>query len=122
MNAIEFKRISRKGNWLNIEVEKVLTEHHQPVQHLFIIASGQAEVLVDQTPVATLGKGAMIGDMSYLEEKVASATVRAMTAMRVFSLAKADLKELIDKHEEMRPSLYMAIGISLANKLRFQKK
>ena len=52
----------------------------------FVIAEGEAAVIVDGTRVATLGPGAHFGELAMITERARSATVEALTPMRCHTI------------------------------------
>jgi CRP-like cAMP-binding protein len=53
--------------------------------HAFVIRAGHARVFVDGEPVATIGPGSLIGDLTVTGE-TSSSTVRAVTSMELVLL------------------------------------
>jgi CRP-like cAMP-binding protein len=60
-----------------------LTTQGEPGREAFIIAAGEAEVIMDGAVVADLGPGDLVGEMSLLDNQPRSATVVAKTYLHV---------------------------------------
>lgn len=88
----------------------LLTEQGQQAQDVYLLLDGVLEVEVDGEVLAQLGPGAILGERAVLEGGIRTATLRAITPVRV-ALAPADLVDpevLIElsashRREENRP-------------------
>ena len=117
LNTIQFHRMLRAGEWLLLPIDRVLTHINQPVGQLFILTSGIAAVMVNDTHVATIGPGGFVGDMSVLTGKPATATVIVKKEARAFAIDQAELAKLIEKFEDMRDPIHCALGVELLKKV-----
>jgi hypothetical protein len=61
----------------------LLAEQGQPGDTLFLVLDGMLEVLVDGRRLGELGPGAVVGERAILENSPRTATLRALTAVRV---------------------------------------
>ncbi|HEV7525927.1 MAG TPA: cyclic nucleotide-binding domain-containing protein [Acidimicrobiia bacterium] len=85
-------RIMRKGEKRNIRKLKegqVLVEQGQPGDELYLLLDGVLAAEVDGQPVGELGPGAILGERAIIEGGVRTATLRALTKVRV-AVARAD--------------------------------
>jgi CRP/FNR family cyclic AMP-dependent transcriptional regulator len=84
----------------------------------FIILSGAVEVLKKSgdrdIPVATLGEGQVFGEMGLIEDRPRSATIKAMTELRLRMISREGFNELLKK----KPSVLIPIIKSLFERLR----
>ena len=81
----------------------VLVEQGSAGDSLFLLLDGILRVTVDEQPVAELGPGAVVGERAALEGGVRTATLTAVTPVRVASVPVADvepsaLEELAEGH------------------------
>ncbi|MCC6556548.1 MAG: cyclic nucleotide-binding domain-containing protein [Polyangiaceae bacterium] len=82
---------------------------------MFVVASGSVEVLVRQpdgkdTPVATLEKGAVLGEFALLTGEERTATVRALGEVVLYEISKEGLQPII----EARPQLVIELSMLMA--------
>ncbi len=63
----------------------------------YVIATGRAEVTRDGKPIAHLGPGDVVGELSLIDGKPRSATVTATTDLEVLELDREDLLTLMRK-------------------------
>lgn len=68
---------------------------------LYIILSGQADVVRDGEVVATLGKGDIFGEMSVLGEQHRNADVVARTVMSMLTMSSNEFRRLVADHPEI---------------------
>jgi CRP/FNR family cyclic AMP-dependent transcriptional regulator len=71
-----------------------LTTEHERGREAFIVADGIAEVRVDGVAISSVGVGDLVGEMSLLDGGPRTATVIALTPMRVYVLDPRQFAEL----------------------------
>ena len=86
---------------------------------MYVIQDGDAEVLIDdgaggQTRVDMMHKGDIFGEMAILERQARSATVRAVSPMRVLTI---DKKTFLRRVQE-DPSLAFTVLKAMSNRVR----
>ncbi len=101
-----------------IEPGTVLIEENQPLDKLYILLDGTAEVLVDQKPIANLYPGEIFGEMSFLDSRSPSATVRAAENCVVLSLLRTDLSDRLRRDINFSANFYRALAMFLSDRLR----
>ena len=74
------------GEWVQAAHGDALVEQGELGDAFYAIAAGQADVLVDGSPIATLGPGDHFGEIALLEHVPRTATVEARTPLRAFRL------------------------------------
>ena len=74
-----------------------------------LIQSGSAEVVVGGSVVRTLGPGDHFGELSLIDRKPRSATVRTTSDMTTYSLVAWDFTPLLDEEPEMTKALLLAM-------------
>jgi CRP-like cAMP-binding protein len=80
----------------------------------YILASGQAEVLRGGQRLALLGPGDVVGELSLIDGKPRSATVKAVTDLEVLEIDARDLTRLLHK----APAVTLKLLAALADRLR----
>jgi NADH dehydrogenase len=68
---------------------------------MFVVRSGQVEVVRDGQRVALLGEGEIFGEAALLSGEPRSAAVRAVAASTLLSISKADFKKLLGTFPEL---------------------
>jgi len=106
--------LSRAADEVSVDAGKVLITEGLFHQEAYVIESGEAEVLVGDDIVATIGEGEMVGEVSFFCRGTATATVRAKTQMNIIAIPY----NRIDAVLEENPKMLRAIAEELAGRLR----
>lgn len=88
---------------------------------LFIVLEGLVGVRVDALGtdhLRTLGPGQLVGEMSFLENKPASATVAAIENSLLLAISRSTLESKIASDPEFASRLYRALARMLSERLR----
>jgi Cyclic nucleotide-binding domain len=89
-------RIMRGGQKPTVDSLKagaLLTEQGQPGDDVYLLLDGVLVMEIDGEPLAELGPGAIVGERAVLEGGTRTATLRAVTKVRV-AIAKSDQLDL----------------------------
>lgn len=100
-------RGGRKPEVRKLPAGSVLTSQGEPGEEVFLLLDGVVAVDVDGTRLTELGPGAVLGERAALEGGVRTATVTAVTPVRVAvaapdALDRAALTELSEGHRRER--------------------
>jgi CRP/FNR family cyclic AMP-dependent transcriptional regulator len=106
------KRIAPRGD--------VLIRQGQPVDALFILLEGRLSVLLgrQEREIARLNAGEMVGEMSFVDARPPSATVKALEDSTVCSLSKAVLSAKLASDMGFAARFYKALAIYLSTTVR----
>jgi CRP-like cAMP-binding protein len=74
-----------------------LIDQGRPGLECYVIVEGQAGVYVGGEQKATLGAGEMVGEMALIDHRPRSATVKALTPMRLLALDAKRFRTLLDE-------------------------
>jgi CRP/FNR family cyclic AMP-dependent transcriptional regulator len=96
-----------------VEAGTVFISEHAPAREAFIVIEGQAAIVANGEPVATASAGDLIGELSLLDPGPRTATVVALTPMRMYVLDPREFAVLFDDPESAR-----WIAATLARRLR----
>src|SRR5690242_9810981 len=78
--------------------------------NIFIIAKGNARILSSRGwQIASAGPGEVLGEMAFLENGQASASVKADTALETFALSWSALQALFELYPHMASRFYRSI-------------
>jgi CRP/FNR family transcriptional regulator, cyclic AMP receptor protein len=83
-----------------VEGERII-EQGKPLNRMFIVLEGQAEVRVDGKVVATLPEQSLVGEIEFLDMLPASADVVALEGSSLIELNNAVLTRLMKKHPRL---------------------
>jgi CRP/FNR family transcriptional regulator, cyclic AMP receptor protein len=93
--------------------QTVVEEDHSAVG-FHLILDGTAEAFVGGQSVGTIGPGDYFGEMSLLDGKPRSATVKATSELRTLVVPSWSFNVLLDKH----PEIMRALLVELCARLR----
>tara|TARA_B100001057_G_scaffold204404_1_gene205107 strand:+ start:324 stop:977 length:654 start_codon:yes stop_codon:yes gene_type:complete len=105
MSPVEYLKISRAAKWEMVKSEQRLITQGMPVPDLYLIYNGTVDVIVDGKEIAQLKDGEFVGEMSFLTEKVATATCKVKYDTQCLVWKQREFKELLKRN----PSLYFTI-------------
>ncbi|MGQ0434366.1 MAG: Crp/Fnr family transcriptional regulator [Microthrixaceae bacterium] len=109
----ELQEIAGLTTEVTLPTGKVLCHQGEAGREAFLILDGEACVETDGTELARLGRGAVCGELALLDGGTRSATVTAVTPMRVLVMSVADFADLTS-----RPNVSRRILATLAGRLR----
>ena len=99
----------------------VLIKAGVPVEELFIVIEGSLAVCMADAPdevIADLGSGEIVGEMSFVDSSLPSATVKVRKAATLYAIRRSRLLEKINGDAGFAARFYHAIAIFLADRLR----
>ena len=101
---------------------EVLFEEGDPGEALYIIRGGEIEVHKRtpegaELPLATLGKFAMLGEMSLITDGPRTATAVARKPTRLYRIRKSAIRYLLDRDSIPAYKICLAIARFLAHRL-----
>ena len=105
MTPVEYLKVSRAAKWETVKAGERLITQGMPVPDLYLIYNGTVDVLVDNSTIAQLKDGEFVGEMSFLTEKVATATCKVKYDAICLVWKQREFKELLKRN----PSLYFTI-------------
>lgn len=106
------------ARWRELAPGERLTIEGEPVEAVTMITEGQAGVTIAGRMIAQISRGAFVGEMAFLTEAPASATVAALEQCRVLSLDREKLKALLLNDHQIAAVMHRILGADLVQKLR----
>ena len=98
----------------------VMVEQGKQVKVVYLLIKGTAHVEVSKTKIAQIGPGEICGEMAFLENSLASATVTADEDVEVCALEWTVLSDLFELFPHLASRFYRSIAVSLSRRLREQ--
>tara|TARA_R100001463_G_scaffold117710_1_gene173327 strand:+ start:1017 stop:1676 length:660 start_codon:yes stop_codon:yes gene_type:complete len=105
MTPVEYLKISRAAEWVSLKSGQRIITQGMPVPDLYLIYNGTVDVIVDGDKVTHLKDGEFVGEMSFLTEKVATATCKVKYDTICLVWKQREFKDLLKRN----PSLYFTI-------------
>jgi len=113
MTPVEYLKISRAAKWEMVKAGERIITQGMPVPDLYLIYNGTVDVIVDNEQIAELKDGEFVGEMSFLTEKVATATCKVKYDAQCLVWKQKEFKELLKRN----PSLYFTIQSVLSSQV-----
>ncbi len=113
----EFMKLMRIGKWLEAKPGEVLAVEQKELDAVMLIYNGLAGVEKEGKEVAKLKDGNFIGEVSFITEGTATATVRALMPTRYIAWPKAAIKALLNRNPSMRFAMQAMLSTDLSKKL-----
>jgi CRP-like cAMP-binding protein len=96
-NDNELHRVAELAEEVDAEAGAELTDQGRPGQTAYVIVEGTAAVEVGGGVINTVGPGELVGEMSLIDHRPRTATVRATTPMRLLAFDAARFRRLLDE-------------------------
>lgn len=93
----ELSRVAELVEEVDAEAGAELIDQGRPGQECYVIVEGEAGVFISGERKATLGAGEMVGEMALIDHRPRSATVKAMTPMKLLAFDAKRFKTLLDE-------------------------
>ena len=95
-----------------------LIRQGEPVDSIFIVIDGQLLVHSGSTEIAHLLSGEVVGEISFVDSRPPSASVKTAVDSRVLAINKEKLRAKLSKDKEFASRFYLALATFLADRLR----
>lgn len=98
-----------------------LIQEGQAVDTLYILLDGALSISTEATKgriIARLTRGEVVGEMSFVDSRPPSATVRAAETSQVFAIPLAELTAKLTGDVEFAARFYRALAMFLSDRLR----
>ncbi len=118
LDDAQIARLLVAGRFSDIAKGTMLAEENQPLERLFFICAGHVRVTIGGREVAHLEKGNFVGEVAFLTEKPATATVVAEDSVRALVFERAELSRFFRNEAEVAGLIYQLLGRELANKIK----
>jgi CRP-like cAMP-binding protein len=118
LDDAQIARLLVAGRFNDIAKGTTLAEENKPLETLFFICAGHVNVTIAGRKVAQLEKGNFVGEIAFLTEKPATATVVAEDNVRALVFERAELNQFFRTEAEVAGLIYQLLGRELAQKLK----
>ena len=114
---VEFMKLLRLGEWREAGAGTVLAVEGEEVDSLTLIYNGEVVIEKDGAEIARSRDGTLIGEMSFIQGGVATATVKAAGPTRYLAWPKEELRKLLKRNPAMDVAMNSVFSIDLTKKL-----
>lgn len=110
------------GQHNHVSPGTLLIEEGGPTDVLYLVLDGTLGIYLTidgrETLIAQRGVGDILGEMSFIEDRPATATVKAVSESLLFSIPKTVLAARLEQDRDFAARFYRGIAISLSYRLR----
>jgi len=101
--------------------DEVLIHSGKQTRTVYVVVNGTTRVEgADKAVIATLGPGEVCGEMAFLENGVAAATVTATNNVEACAIEWSGLNDLFELFPHMGSRFYRSLAVNLSRRLREQ--
>lgn len=121
LNDRDIDSMVTEGKRETIQAGAILIEENQPLDALYIVLSGTLNVSVaalGNQIVGKIGEGEVLGEMSFVDGRLPSATVQAAAECYVLSISRPLLSQKLEEDVLFYLRFYRAITKFLSSRLR----
>ena len=112
--------MAKQGRRMRLPGNSVLIREGVPVETLYIVLDGELAVVQERSgrQIARLGAGEIVGEMSFIDARPPSATVKAASDVVVFAISKQRLQQGLDQNVAFAARFYRAVATFLSDRVR----
>jgi CRP-like cAMP-binding protein len=121
VNRNDWVLILDKAKSLNFKKDETLIQLGKQPATVFVIMNGRAQIRnALGATIARISPGEICGEMAFLENNTASASVVAEEAMVVYGIDWPVLQDLFELYPHLASRFYRSLAVSLSRRLRGQ--
>src|SRR5690349_18354726 len=118
LNDVQVARLLLAGEFSEIPQGTTLTRENEILQRLFFICAGQVTVMISGRVIPQLEKGNFVGEIAFITDKPATATVIAESTLRALIFDREKLSQFFRNEAEVAGLIYQLLGRELAFKIK----
>jgi CRP-like cAMP-binding protein len=118
LDDAKIARLLGAGALCDLESGTRLAEENEPLEKLYFLCDGRVAVTIAGRAVSQLEEGNFVGEVAFLTERPATATVVALTPVRALAFDRDTLKQFFKNETDVAGLIYQLIGRELAQKIK----
>lgn len=128
LEFLDLEWIIQTGTYLELSVGNILIQEGQPADSIYFVLEGSVAILISQNhsdndqEIARCGKGEVIGEMSFIDDRLPSATVKTVETCQILELSKRKLQTKMERDPDFAARLYQEFAAILSSRLRSLSK
>lgn len=116
LSPAEFRKIVRLGKWSKANGEMPLAKEGQSLDMLHYVVEGDVEIDKGGRKIQVV-PGLFIGEVAFLKQRPASATVKVAPGSLYFSWPHSELTRAQSKNDDMRNAISSMLNSDMADKV-----
>ena len=113
----EFKRVLKLGHWSQLQEGEHVLHKDAVVDQIGVVVRGRLDAMWGDTVLNAVPPGGLVGEISYLTGKRASANVVAGTDVHLFVITHSVLDKIKVDRPDLHTKLMYVLGREVAQKL-----
>jgi CRP/FNR family cyclic AMP-dependent transcriptional regulator len=106
---------------VTFQKDEILIQKGKQTKMVYLLVKGTARIEADfNARIAQIGPGQISGEMAFLQNNVASATVTAAEEVKAYAIDWSALGDLFELFPHMASRFYRSLAVILAHRLRDQ--
>jgi len=105
--------LARHVDEVPVRGDTMLTVQGGPGDAFYLIVEGRAEVIRNDTKIATLGEGDTVGEMALLDGEPRSATVVMTTDGTVLTMPRQEFRSVLNKVPAIAQKMLVTLSLRL---------
>jgi CRP-like cAMP-binding protein len=118
LDDAQIARLLVAGEFCDIADGTTLAEENQTLERIFFSCSGRVRVMIAGRQVSHLERGNFVGEVAFLTERPATATVIAEGSVRALAFERGMLNQFFRNEAEVAGLIYQLLGRELAHKIK----
>ncbi len=118
LSDAQIARLLNAGALCNLPAGTKLAVENQALEKLYFLCAGRVGVTIGGRDVSQLEEGNFVGEVAFLTERPATATVIAETEVRALAFDRDKLKRFFQGETQVAGLIYQLIGRELAHKIK----
>jgi len=106
------------GSQTEVRKDETLIHEGKAIDSIYVVLEGKLGVHVGAQDVAQLGRGEIVGEMSLIDKRPPSATVRAVATSRVLRVPRAEIEAKFAEDLGFSSRFHRALAVFLSDRLR----
>ncbi len=117
---VNLKLVDR-AKQVTFQKDEILIQKGKQTKMVYLLVKGTARIEADfKVRIAQIGPGQISGEMAFLENNVASATVTAEEEVQAYAIEWSALGDLFELFPHLASRFYRSLAVILARRLRDQ--
>ncbi len=122
LSASDWNLVASKSKKVIFEKDQILIREGSAAKTIYLLRTGKVRVERNngggRAVLVTLGPGSIFGEMAFIEDALASATVVADGKVEVDALEVPDLKQMFEAFPHFAARFYRSVAVTLSQRLR----
>jgi CRP-like cAMP-binding protein len=110
LSKAELAELARVAEDMEVGRGQALTREGDSGREFFVLMDGEVEVTRGDKKLGRKGSGDFIGEIALLEDMPRTATVTALTPLRLFVLTGPAFRQVVEKHPEVESKVLRALA------------